>query len=85
MASILGIISLASIGLAVYLTYQKKGAAPMQYGTVVLLSLVFAVAGLVLGVRACMEKDIYRFFPVLGMILNSLTVAAGGFILYLGV
>lgn len=85
MASILGVISLASVVLAVYLTYQNKGVAPMQYGTVILLSLIFAITGLVLGIRACMEKDIYRFFPVSGIVLNSITVFAGGFILYLGV
>ncbi len=85
MAFILGAIAIGSIVLAVYLTYRNKGVAPMQYGTVILLSLIFAVIGLVLGIRACLEKDIYRFFPVMGIIGNSLAVLAGGFILYLGV
>lgn len=85
MASILGTIAIVSVGLAVYLTYLNKGVAPMQYGTVILLSLIFAITGLVLGIRACMEKDIYRFFPIWGIILNSITLLAGGFILYLGV
>ncbi len=85
MASILGTIAMVSVGLAIYLTYLNKGVAPMQYGTVILLSLLFAIVGLVLAIRACMEKDIYRLFPVLGIILNSITILAGGFILYLGV
>lgn len=85
MASILGVISIASIVLAVYLTFQNKGVAPMQYGSVILLSLIFALVGLGLGIRSCLEKDIYRLFPVLGIILNSIAVLAGGFILYLGV
>lgn len=85
MASILGGIAIISVILAVYLTYQNKGIAPMQYGTVILLSLIFSLIGLGLGIRACMEKDIYRLFPVLGIILNSITVLAGGFVLYLGV
>ena len=85
MASILGAIAMSSVGLAIYLTYLNKGVAAMQYGTVILLSLIFSIIGLVLGIRSCMEKDIYRLFPVLGIILNSVTVLAGGFILYLGV
>ncbi|MBQ6788142.1 MAG: hypothetical protein IJO85_10525 [Lachnospiraceae bacterium] len=85
MASILGVIANASIVLAVYLTYQNKGVAPMQYGTVILLSLIFALVGLGIGIRSCLEKDIYRLFPVLGIILNSVAILAGGFILYLGV
>lgn len=85
MASILGTIAMVSVGLAIYLTYLNKGVAPMQYGTVILLSLLFAIVGFVLAIRACMEKDIYRLFPVLGIILNGITILAGGFILYLGV
>ena len=85
MAAILGVIANVSIVLAVYFTFQNKGVAPMQYGTVILLSLVFAVVGFVLGIRSNLEKDIYRLFPVLGIVLNSIALLAGGFILYIGV
>ena len=85
MSAILGAISVASVCLAVYLTYQNKGNAPVQYGSVILLSLIFAVAGMVLGILAMLEKDIFRVFPVMGIVLNGLTILAGGFILYLGV
>ena len=34
MAAILGVIANVSIVLAVYFTFQNKGVAPMQYGTV---------------------------------------------------
>lgn len=85
MSSILGAISAISICIAVHFTYLNDGAAPMQYGAVVLLAVLYAVAGMVLGVRSLMEKDIFRFFPVLGITLNLLASAAGGFILYLGI
>ena len=85
MAAILGVIANVSILLAVYFTFQNKGVAPMQYGTVILLSLVFAAVGFVLGIRSNLEKDIYRLFPVLGIVLNSMALLAGGFILYIGI
>lgn len=85
MASILGTIANISMVLAVYLTYQNKGVARMQYGTVILLSLIFALIGLVLGIRSCLEKDIYKLFPVLGILLNGVAMLIGGFILYLGI
>ena len=85
MAAILGVIADVSIVLAVYFTFQNKGVAPMQYGTVILLSLVFAAVGFVLGIRSNLEKDIYRLFPVLGIVLNSMALLAGGFILYIGI
>lgn len=84
MAAILGVIANASIVLAVYLTYRNQGVARMQYGTVILLSLLFALTGLGLGIRSCLEKDIYRLFPVLGMVWNGIALLVGGFILYLG-
>ncbi len=85
MSTILGLIATVSISLAVHFTYQNKGTAPMQYGAVVILSMIYAVAGLALGIRSLMEKDIFRIFPVIGILLNALTVIAGGIILYLGV
>lgn len=85
MSTILGLIAGISIGLAVHRTYLNKGTALMQYGAVVLLAMVYAVAGLVLGIRSLTEKDIFRVFPIIGIFLNVLTVVAGGIILYLGV
>ena len=85
MSAILGLIATVSIGLAVHFTYRNKGAAPMQYGAVVILAVVYAIVGMVLGIRSLTEKDIFKIFPVLGILLNFLTVIAGSIILYLGV
>ena len=57
----------------------------MQYGAAVLLAAIYAVIGLVIGIRSLMQKDIFRFFPIVGIILNSLAIGASGIILYLGV
>lgn len=85
MSFILGLIAVVSVCIVVYLTYQNKGAAFMQYGAVILLEIIYSGIGIVLGIRSNMEQDIYRFFPVAGIIFNALGIAAGGFILYLGV
>ena len=85
MASILGFIATVSIGLSVYFTYLNKGAATMQNGAAVLLAVLYAAAGLALGIRSLTEKDIFKFFPILGIILNALAVIAGGIVLYIGV
>ncbi len=85
MSSILGLIAGSSVCLAVHMTYLNEGAAQMQHGAVVLLSMIYAAAGLALGIRSLMEKDIFRIFPILGIFLNVLTMVASGLILYLGV
>ena len=85
MSSILGLIAGVSVCLAVHLTYLNGGTAFMQYGAVVLLAMIYAAAGLALGIRSLTEKDIFRVFPIIGILLNVVTMAASGLILYLGV
>ena len=48
-------------------------------------AIAIKVVGMVLGILAMLEKDIFRMFPVLGIVLNSLTLIAGCVILYIGV
>ncbi|MDE5697343.1 MAG: hypothetical protein K2I96_08040 [Lachnospiraceae bacterium] len=85
MSTILGLVAGISICLAIHRTCLNEGTALMQYGAVVLLAMIYAAAGLVLGIRSLMEKDIFRIFPVIGIFLNILAVIASVTILYLGV
>lgn len=85
MSTSLGLISTISVCLAIYFAYLNKGVALPQYGMVLFLSLLFSMAGLVLGIISCMEKDIYRFFPVLGIVLNAIALFMCGAILYSGI
>lgn len=84
-SSILGAISAVSIAMAIHFTVVRKGNALHQYGTVGLLTTVFAFIGLGFGIAAMTEKDVYRFFPILGLLLNILSISALGIILYVGV
>ena len=85
MSFILGLVAITSVCIAVYFTYQRKGAAQMQYGAAVLLAVIYAGIGLALGIRTSLKQDVYRFFPVAGIVFNTLAIAAGGFILYIGI
>lgn len=84
MSTLLGFIAVVSMVAAIYFTYLEKGAAPMQYGMVIFLSVLYAVIGIVIGIRALLEKDIFRFFSIVGIVFNVLAVLGGGAILYLG-
>lgn len=85
MSTILGIISLVSIGAAVYLTYKRGGNALAGYGVAGIFATAFSLIGLALGIDAVRKKDSYRLFPYLGLSFNFLALAGIGFILYLGV
>ncbi len=84
MATILGVISLASIGYIVFDSYRSAGEVPLQYGAVAFLVMIFAFAGIVLGVISKSEPDKFYFFSYLGIVLNMLVLAALSVILYAG-
>ena len=84
MSTILGIISIAAIVIVIALTFRADGVAKRQYGTSVLLALIFSMVGVVLGVLSKMEKEMFYFFSYLGIVLNLLAIGAISFILYAG-
>lgn len=85
MSTILGVISTVSIIVAIYLTYERGGEAVRQYADASILALIFSIVGITFSIQALMKKDIYKFFPVFGLILNVLVVLMAGFILYMGI
>ena len=84
MATILGVISLASLVYIILDSYAKVGEVPLQYGAVAFLTMIFAFVGIVLGVLSKSERDKFYFFSYLGIVLNVLVLAALSVILYAG-
>lgn len=85
MSTILGVISFAGIGAAIFLTYRNAGLATMGYGAGVFLATLFAFVGLGLGIASKSEKECYFLFPVLGIAFNFLALVTVSLILYAGV
>lgn len=84
MSTILGVISLVSVGVAVYQTYLAKGNASTNMGVVGLMVTIFAIAGVILGYISKNEVDKFLFFSYLGMVLNVVALACISVILYAG-
>ena len=84
MSVILGMISTVSLAIVVRLTYLQDGEATVGYGVTGLLATIFSLVGLVLGIVTLREKDYYRLFPRLGVVLNLLALGWIGFMLYFG-
>ena len=76
MSTILGMISIASLGYIIVNSYRNDGQVPLQYGAVAFLTMLFAFAGIVLGVLSKSERDKFYFFSYLGIVLNVLVLAA---------
>ena len=84
MSTILGGISLVSLGIVTYLSYSQGGVMHGGYGVTGVLATIYSLIGLILGILTLREKDIYRIFPVLGTILNVVALGGVSFLLYLG-
>ncbi len=84
MATILGIISLVTLAYMVFMSYQRAGDVPLQYGAAALLSMIFAFVGIVLGVVSKSDRDKFYLFSYLGIGLNVLVLAVLSIILYAG-
>ncbi len=82
MGTILGAVSIASLITVIVLSYSKGGEVPAGYGFTGLLATVFSVTGLVLGITTVREKDKFRLFPLLAILLSGLTLLIMGVILY---
>lgn len=84
MSTILGVISLTALGIAVFLAYRSAGAATTGLGFTGVFALIFSAIGEILGVLTLSDKNYYRLFPVLGTVLNLVSLAGLSLILYAG-
>lgn len=84
MSTILGVISLVTLAYTVIMSYLKAGDVPVQYGAAVMLVMIFAFAGIILGVVSKAERDKFYLFSYLGIVLNVLVLLLISVILYAG-
>lgn len=84
MSVILGILSVGTLLSAVYLSYVKGGVSSERYGAAAVLASLFMIVGIGLSVYSLSERDTFKLFPVLGVILNFLALCIVSIILYAG-
>ncbi len=80
MSTVLGVISNASLGIVLYLSYLSGGNVPLSYGLTGLLAALFSLVGLVMGLFMVRERDMFKLVPILGILLN---LAALGIVAFL--
>ena len=65
-------------------SYLGAGETVAGYGFTGLLATVFSLTGLGLGIVTVKNQEYYRMFPVLGIVLNLVSLGAVSLILYAG-
>ncbi len=84
MSTILGCLSVGTLLAAVFFTYRDGGQAQPRYAAAALLAAIFSVAGFILGIMSRLERDIFKLFPNLGIILNLIAIVFVVFVLVMG-
>ena len=70
----LGCIALIGLILAVKVTFDMGGSAGIGQALTVLLAFLISGTGFVFGVMACRQKDVFKLFPHLGILFNTLSL-----------
>jgi len=68
----MGVISVISISYGIYLSFLADGNASVNATLGVGMTGVIAIVGLIFGIISRRERDIFKLFPNLGIILNGL-------------
>lgn len=84
MSTILGILANITLGVAIYKSYLSGGAPSARYGAAAFLAIIFMVIGLALGIYSTTEKEKFRLFTVLGILINTLAFGMLSLILFAG-
>lgn len=84
MSTILGILSIITLGTAIYLSYLNGGTANARYASAALLAVIFMIIGIILGLWSSTEKEKFRLFTVIGIIVNVLAFGMLSIILCAG-
>lgn len=84
MSTVFGALGMISLIVLVYLSYLCGGQVPINYGIAVILVLVFAIVGCILGVLAWQEREKFKIFAIIGLVLNAVALLSVSGILYAG-
>ena len=83
MSFVFGILSLTSFVLVVYLSYKSAGEVPGGYGVTGLLVTVFSIVGVTLAALNLRQKECYKIFSAIGLVLNLCALSGISGILYI--
>ena len=84
MSTVLGMISMVAFFVANAGAFNEKGEVAPRYGGVGVLSLIFALAGLVLGIMSFREPDVFRLFVWMGAVISTVALFLWIFIVLVG-
>lgn len=84
MSTVLGVLANVTLGISIYFSYMNKGEVDARYGTAALLAVIYMTIGAILGAWSATEREKYKMFIVLGIVVNVMAFGMLSIILYAG-
>jgi len=84
MSVILGSLCAISLLYCIITSYRLEGEVPERFGGALVVTLVFALTGLALGIVSRMDTTKFKLLPTIGIIINGLETILLGFLLWIG-
>lgn len=82
MSTVFGVLCTVSLVVVTILSYSRDGDIPAGYGFTGVFATLLSLIGLILGILAVREKDRFKLFGWLGILLNGISLAMISGILY---
>lgn len=82
MSTVFGVLCTVSLAVVIVLSYSRDGDIPAGYGFTGVFATLLSLIGLILGTLAVREKDRFKLFGWLGILLNGISLAMVSGILY---
>ena len=73
---IIGVVSVVVLVFSIFISYNNKGISDVKMGSEALFSTILNIIGIVAGLTALSERDIYKWVPIASAIINSVVLAA---------
>ncbi len=83
-ATILAVAALLVFAAVVYISFKNGGEAEMWIGSMALISILFGVVGLILGLMSFKSENSYKLFAQIGSFLNVFVLLIWGLIYMIG-
>lgn len=84
-STVLAVAAIVIFAAAVWMSFQKKGAAGTEIGLMGVFTLFLSGIGLYTGVKSFQEEEIFFLFSWIGTILNAVMLVGMGFVFLVGI
>lgn len=84
LSTLLAVAAVCVFGIAVWISFQNRGAGGIEIGVLGICSVFLSAYGLYIGIKSFQEEEIFLLFSWIGSIANSVMLLVMFMVILLG-